>query len=82
MPSERNRVSDGILSDGAQTESVYRQNPFRRIGTVLPLPIRYWDIIASASERNYGAANQAIEQQRQAERQIQRQKQSIGLGIG
>nr|CBA10021.1 hypothetical protein predicted by Glimmer/Critica [Neisseria meningitidis alpha275] len=27
MPSERNRVSDGILSDGAQTESVYRQNP-------------------------------------------------------
>ncbi|EFH23392.1 hypothetical protein [Neisseria polysaccharea] len=44
MPSERNRVSDSILSDGAQTESVYRQNPFRRIKTVLPLPIRYWDI--------------------------------------
>ncbi|WP_308028263.1 hypothetical protein [Neisseria bergeri] len=44
MPSERNRVSDGILSDGAQTESVYRQNPFRRIETVLPLPIQYWTL--------------------------------------
>ncbi|PHJ36406.1 hypothetical protein N776_09610 [Neisseria gonorrhoeae 3502] len=32
------------MSDGAQTESVYRQNLFRRIETVLPLPIRYWDI--------------------------------------
>ncbi|HEZ0010131.1 TPA: hypothetical protein ACLBDT_001816 [Neisseria meningitidis] len=44
MPSERNHVSDGILSDGAQTESVYRQNLFLRIETALPLPIRYWDI--------------------------------------
>nr|CBA03329.1 hypothetical protein predicted by Glimmer/Critica [Neisseria meningitidis alpha153] len=35
MPSERNHVSDGILSDGAQTESVYRQNLFLRIETAL-----------------------------------------------
>ncbi|EFH23760.1 MULTISPECIES: hypothetical protein [Neisseria] len=70
--------SDLIFKDPVPPHTIYREltKLVDRNASNERIANRAFDFFSSGlmSERNYGAANQAIEQQRQAERQIQKKQ--------